>query len=115
MAVAVGNVASGLTDNAENHRVAAGDVDYKFRVDGNSACIFLLSGIAMDSSNRVAFNVTDDASAELDRITAKKGWSRPDVFKRGFTLLRLYLDAVDAGEELHVVSGDKVKQIVVPD
>lgn len=30
------------TTNAQNHRVAAGDVDYSFRVDGNSACIFFV-------------------------------------------------------------------------
>ena len=31
----------------QNHRVAAGDVDYKTRADGNSVCIFLLSGFVM--------------------------------------------------------------------
>jgi len=29
--------------NAQNHRVAAGDVDFSFCVDGNSACILLLA------------------------------------------------------------------------
>ena len=33
---------SGRSHNAQNHRVAAGDVDFIFRVDGNSACILLL-------------------------------------------------------------------------
>ena len=30
--------------NDQNHRVAAGDVDFSFRVGGNSACIAVLYG-----------------------------------------------------------------------
>lgn len=32
------------SSNAQNHRVAAGDVDFSFRVNGNSACILLFCG-----------------------------------------------------------------------
>jgi phage terminase large subunit-like protein len=53
-------VASSSRFNAQNHRVAAGDVDSSFSVDGNSACILLLAGLSMANTAVIQIGNSDN-------------------------------------------------------
>lgn len=47
----------------------------------------------MTAARRVTIDLSDDASAELERIRNSTGLSIANVFRHAFTLLRLYLEA----------------------
>jgi len=56
---------------------------------------------------RIAFELTQAMAEELDRIQTVTGLSsKPEVFRRAFTLLRIHVDAALRGREIYMVDPD---------
>lgn len=104
---------SGQSNERLNHRVAAGDVEFIFRVVGNSACIFLLSGIAMDytdseqgqhelmqAENDEHYSVPEGYAEMMDRLGNPDCWDVPGLISD--TAERLRRESID-GEMLAVI------------
>ena len=57
---------------------------------------------------RIAFELTPAMAEEVDRIQALTGLSsKPEVFRRAFTLLRIHVDAALRGREVYMVDPDR--------
>jgi hypothetical protein len=53
---------------------------------------------------RVAFELTPQMETEVDRILAVTDLgSKPEVFRRAFTLLRIHVDAALRGREIYMI------------
>ena len=68
-----------------------------------------------DLMGRIAMDLTDAASTEVDRIVSITDLkSRPDVFRSAFTLLRIHVDAARRGERVFIETDNPTeKQLVV--
>ena len=56
---------------------------------------------------RVAFDMSDRMTAEVDRIlTVTDLASKPEVFRRAFTLLRIHVEAAQCGREVCMADPD---------
>lgn len=64
------------------------------------------------ATRRVTIDLTEEAGVEMDRIRAATGLSIADIFRHSFTLLRIYLDAKDAGQEMRIVDPRKIREQV---
>ena len=61
-----------------------------------------------EAGTRVAFELTPTMAEELDRILAMTDLgSKPEVFRRAFTLLRIHVDAAVRGREIYMVDPDR--------
>jgi hypothetical protein len=57
---------------------------------------------------RVAFELTPAMDAEVTRILNQTDLgSKPEVFRRAFTLLRIHVDAALRGREIYMVDPEK--------
>ncbi len=57
-----------------------------------------------DATTRVAFDLTPAMLKEVDRILEVTDLdSRPEVFRRAFTLLRIHVDAALSGRQIYMV------------
>ena len=57
---------------------------------------------------RIAFELTPAMAEEVDRIQSVTGLSsKPEVFRRAFTLLRIHVDAALRGREIYMVDPDR--------
>lgn len=57
---------------------------------------------------RVAFELKPAMADELDRVSNVTGLhSRPEIFRRAFTLLRIHIDAAMRGHQIYMVDPDK--------
>ncbi len=57
---------------------------------------------------RVAFSVTPTMAEEVDRILAMTDLgSKPEVFRRAFTLLRIHVDAAARGRKVYMLDPNK--------
>jgi hypothetical protein len=62
----------------------------------------------MPATARIAFDLTPAMAAEVDRIQSVTGLgSKPEVFRRAFTLLRIHVDAALRGREIYMVDPDR--------
>lgn len=60
-----------------------------------------------EAGTRVAFELTAAMAEEVDRILAVTDLgSKPEVFRRAFTLLRIHVDAAARGREVYMVDPD---------
>lgn len=57
----------------------------------------------MSKKKRITLDLTPEAAAEVERITAAEGLTMAEVFRHSFTLLRVYLDERDNGNEMRIV------------
>jgi hypothetical protein len=61
-----------------------------------------------ETAARVAFDLTPAMVDEVNRILDLTDLdSRPDVFRRAFTLLRIHVDAALRGREIYMVDRDR--------
>ena len=51
----------------------------------------------------ITFDTKPALDAELDRISRENGWTIGEIYSKGFTLLRIYLDATSRGLEMRLV------------
>ena len=51
----------------------------------------------------ITFDTTPEFDAELARISCENNWTDAEIFSKGFTLLRIYLDATSRGLEMRLV------------
>src|SRR5262249_9832058 len=57
-----------------------------------------------ETGTRVAFDLTPAMAEEVDRILAVTDLgSKPEVFRRAFTLLRIHVEAAIRGREVYMV------------
>ena len=56
---------------------------------------------------RVSFVLTPAMSEEVKRIAEMTGFSKPEVFRRAFTLLRIHVDAAADGGQIYMVNPDQ--------
>ena len=57
-----------------------------------------------EGSTRVAFELTPAMADEVERIMAMTDLpSRPEVFRRAFTLLRIHVDAASQNRDIYMV------------
>lgn len=73
--------------------------------------------VGRDSSDyKIEVYVTDEMKAELDRLKSKSGLSYQDLISRGFTLLRIYVDCLNAEKKIGICSkeGRLEREITVP-
>lgn len=60
-----------------------------------------------ETNSRVAFNLSDPMEQELERIlNVTDITSKPDVFRRAFTLLRIHVDAARHNRKIYLVDPD---------
>src|SRR5262249_19536175 len=61
-----------------------------------------------DRTDRVAFDLTPPMAQEVDRIIKMTDLgSRPEVFRRAFTLLRIHIDAAVNGRVVYMVDAER--------
>jgi hypothetical protein len=61
-----------------------------------------------DTPTRVAFDLTHAMVEEVNRILDLTDLgSKPEVFRRAFTLLRIHVDAASRGREIYMVDPEK--------
>ncbi len=75
----------------------------------------LLAGGEMNGKNkgkRVTIDLSAAAVAEVDRLRDITGLTTADLFRNGFSLLRLYVDAKAQGQGLALVEGTRQDEIV---
>jgi hypothetical protein len=61
-----------------------------------------------DTVTRVAFELSPAMAEELDRIMDLTDLStKPEVFRRAFTLLRIHVDAATKGREIYMVDPER--------
>ncbi len=61
-----------------------------------------------DTNSRVAFDLAPAMADEVDRILAITDLgSKPEVFRRAFTLLRIHVEAAERGREVYMVDPDR--------
>jgi hypothetical protein len=66
------------------------------------------SGNKADTAQRVAFDLTPAMDEEVNRILQQTDLgTRPEVFRRAFTLLRIHVDAAIKGREIYMVDPAK--------
>jgi hypothetical protein len=62
----------------------------------------------VETSPRVAFDLTPAMVDEVNRILDETDLgSRPEVFRRAFTLLRIHVDAALRGREIYMVDPER--------
>lgn len=60
------------------------------------------------SDAKIAFNISPSMAEEVDRILSITDLgSRPEVFRRAFTLLRIHLEAAERGREVCMIDPDR--------
>ena len=58
-------------------------------------------------TRKIAFNITPAMNDEVERILSVTDLeSKPEVFRRAFTLLRIHIDAYQRGRETYMVDPD---------
>ena len=61
-----------------------------------------------ETNSRVAFNLSEPMEQELQRIMEVTDIStKPDVFRRAFTLLRIHVDAARQNQKIYLVDPDE--------
>jgi hypothetical protein len=61
-----------------------------------------------EANTRVAFDLSPAMAEEVDRIMALTDLgSKPEVFRRAFTLLRIHVEAAERGREVYMVDPDR--------
>lgn len=61
-----------------------------------------------EAPTRVAFELAPAMAEEVERILAVTDLdSKPEVFRRAFTLLRIHVDAAVRGREIYMVDPDQ--------
>ncbi|MDB5338840.1 MAG: hypothetical protein JWN70_4459 [Planctomycetaceae bacterium] len=66
----------------------------------------------MAGTRRVTIDLTEEASAEIERIRAVTGLTIADIFRHSFTLLRIYLEAKDEGKLMRIFNPKKPRDQV---
>ena len=65
---------------------------------------------------KITLDLTPQAAAELERIRDKAGVTKAELFRHAFSLLRIYVKAVEDGQELCIIDPkgkDKVIQLPI--
>lgn len=65
-----------------------------------------------NKGKRVTIDLSAAAVAEVDRLRDITGLTTADLFRNGFSLLRLYVDAKAQGQGLALVEGTRQDEIV---
>lgn len=71
----------------------------------------------MSKKRRITLDLTPEAAAEVDRITASEGLTIAEVFRHSFTLLRVYLEERANGNEMRIVDPKRPRnqvRILIP-
>ena len=63
---------------------------------------------------RLAFDMTDAMEKEIDRVLKVTDLqTKPEVFRRAFTLLRIHIDAEMRGERIYRESDSDVRDLII--
>ncbi len=54
-----------------------------------------------DNPNKITLKVTDGVLKEIDRIRELTGFDIPTQFRKGYTLLRIFIDTYENGGEIY--------------
>lgn len=61
---------------------------------------------------RITIDLSSAAVEEVDRLREITGLTTADLFRNGFSLLRLYVEARRQGQGLAIVEGNRLDEIV---
>lgn len=65
-----------------------------------------------NKGKRVTIDLSPAAVDEVDRLREITGLTTADLFRNGFSLLRLYVEAKEHRQGLAIVQGDRLDDIV---
>lgn len=71
----------------------------------------------MGKKKRITLDLTPEAAAEVERITVTEGLTMSEVFRHSLTLLRVYLEERNNGNEMRIVDPERPRnqvRILIP-